>query len=124
MREIFSFVFKIITDPLSLPISPFWEWLILLGVEGVAQVFAFRRVGELYHKGAFESRAAGSAAHWFLRLVAFILIWAVLYGLIVFVKWALAHLTLALVIVGAILVALVVSVLLIRRYNDNHRGEY
>ena len=47
LRDIFSFIFDKLTDPLTLPIEPLYEW-ILLGVIGlIAYVLSFRIVGDM-----------------------------------------------------------------------------
>ena len=70
MRPIFSFIFELITDPLALPISPLWEYLILL----VLGEIAFRIAWEA-SPGGF----GGSAIHWFVCAIAFVAMWAAAY---------------------------------------------
>ena len=48
MREVLSFLFDRITDPLGLPIAWYWEWIILAVIELAAFAIAFRAVGDLY----------------------------------------------------------------------------
>lgn len=76
-----KFIFELFTNPLSLPIEPFYEWLILL------------LVGEIAHELAYwlspGGKEFGSIIYWTTKCVIFIAMWAVLYGLIrliVFVK--------------------------------------
>lgn len=51
MREVLSFLFDRITDPLGLPIAWYWEWIILAVIELAAFAIAFRAVGDLYDGG-------------------------------------------------------------------------
>ena len=66
-------IFDIATDPLGLPIPALWEYIIL----GVVGLVAFKIAWEVSPGGV-----GGSAIHWTVRLIAFVVIWAVLYGVI------------------------------------------
>ena len=77
MRPLFSFIFNILTDLLSLPVSWFWECLIL----AVTGKIAFAIAWEASPGGFF-----GSAVHWSVRAIAFFAIWAVEYFLIWIIK--------------------------------------
>lgn len=105
MREVLSFLFGRITDPLGLPIAWYWEWIILAVIELAAFAIAFRAVGDLYDGGMISGSAAGSAIHWFIRLIAFVVIWAVTYFIIWLAKLIFAHWVVVVSILGGILVA-------------------
>lgn len=105
MREVLSFLFDRITDPLGLPIAWYWEWIILAIIAFAAYAIAFRAVGNLYDVGMISGRAAGSAIHWFIRLIAFAVIWAVTYFVIWLAKLIFAHWVVVVSILGGILVA-------------------
>lgn len=105
MREVLSFLFDRITNPLGLPIAWYWEWIILAVIELAAFAIAFRAVGNLYDVGMINGRAAGSAIHWFIRLIAFAVIWAVTYCIIWLAKLIFAHWVVVVSILGGILVA-------------------
>ena len=68
MRDIFRFCFEQITDPLTLPLNPFWEWIILTFLHEVVYRIAFDKVGVLYRAGIISGRLAGSFLHWLLSL--------------------------------------------------------
>ena len=65
--------YTLLTDPLGLPIEPLWEYVILL------------IVGEIVHEIAWNTSPGGtfgSLIYWVTKLLAFVLIWAVLYAII------------------------------------------
>lgn len=77
-----KFLYTIITNPLGLPISPIWEYLILLVV------------GEIVHEIAWNVSPGGrfgSLIYWVTKLLAFVSIWAILYGIISAIKFVVAH---------------------------------
>ena len=82
MKPIFSILFDVLTDPLGLPISPIWEYLILAVISAVA----FRIAWEA-SPGGF----GGSTIHWIVRIIAFVAIWAVTYAVIWVGKFLIAH---------------------------------
>lgn len=74
--------YTLLTDPLGLPIEPLWEYVILLVV------------GEIVHEIAWNVSPGGrlgSLIYWVTKLIAFALIWAILYAIIVVVKFIIAH---------------------------------
>ena len=100
MNIIFKFLFERLTDPLGLPINILAEY-ILLGVIGmIAYIVAFRIVGNMYRKREITTRTGGSAAHWLIRLLFFIPIWAVTYFVIWVGKLIVAHWAFALAVLG------------------------
>ena len=102
MREIFSFIFDRLTDPLSFPIAPLWEYLILLVIGAVAYAVAFSIVGDMYSSGSISGGCLGSVFYWIIRLLLFVIIWAVTYGVIVFVQWITAHWIIVVSMLGAV----------------------
>lgn len=75
-------LFTLLTDPLGLPIEPLWEYVILL------------IVGEIVHEIAWNispGGVLGSPIYWVTKLLAFVLIWAALYAIIVAVQFVIAH---------------------------------
>lgn len=91
MKEIFSFLFERLTDPLSLPINPLWEYLILLVIGSIAYTIAFSLVGEMYRSGNISGGCLGSLFHWLIRLFVFVVVWAIAYGVITSIQWLTAH---------------------------------
>ena len=82
MTNIFSFFFELLTSSLGLPISPVWEWLILL------------IVGEIVHEIAWNVSPGGrfgSLIYWITKLLAFGAIWMILYAIIVAIKFIIKH---------------------------------
>ena len=110
MREIFSFIFDKVTDPLTLPIHPLWEWFILGVIGFIAYKVAYRKVGNLYRAEIISGRFAGSLCHWIIRFLIFVPIWAVVYWTIVFVQWIVAHWIVAIIIaVSAVLLGITIK---------------
>ena len=114
MREVLSFLFDRITDPLGLPIAWYWEWIILAVIELAAFAIAFRAVGDLYDGGMISGSTAGSILHWIIRLIVFVVIWAVTYFVIWLAKLIFAHWLLIVSILGGILVIAAIICLIVR----------
>ena len=114
MREVLSFLFDRITDPLGLPIAWYWEWIILAIIAFAAYAIAFRTVGDLYDGGVISGSTAGSILHWIIRLIVFVVIWAITYFVIWLVKLIFAHWLLIVSILGGILVTAAIICLIIR----------
>ena len=104
MKEIFSFIFDKITDPLTLPIHPLKEWLILGGIGAIAYIVAFNKVGKMYRADIISGRFAGSLLHWIIRFLVFVPLWAIVYWLIVFVQWISAHWVAVIVILATAII--------------------
>ena len=93
------------TDPLGLPIEPLWEYIILLVV------------GEVVHEIAFKVSPGGtfgSLIYWVTKLIAFATIWALLYVIIVVVKFIIAY-WIYFAIGGVVLVAVIVGLTIYNR---------
>jgi len=119
MRFMLSFIFDRLTDPLGLPIEWYWEWIILAVVELAAYVIAYRAVGNLYSDGLIDGRTAGSVFHWIIRLIAFIVIWAITYGVIWLVRFITAHWVVVLSVLGGVLLVVTVLSLIIPHFRKN-----
>ena len=77
-----SKLYNLLTSPFGLPISPIWEWIILLVV------------GEIVHEIAWNASPGGrfgSIIYWATKLLAFIVIWAVLYGFFTAVRFIIQY---------------------------------
>ena len=91
MRELFSFIFDKLTDPLGLPIAVWKEWLILLVIGAIAYRVAFSIVGDMYDVGDISTGIGGSFFHWLIRLIVFVAMWAITYGAIRVWQFCAAH---------------------------------
>ncbi len=91
MKEILSFAFDKLTDPLSLPLELYQEWIILGVIELIAFVIARRITGRLYDGGSIYGHAAGSLCHWIIRFIIFVGIWAITNLTIRIVRFIIAH---------------------------------
>ena len=114
MREVLSFLFDRITNPLGLPIAWYWEWIILAVIELAAFAIAFRAVGNLYADGMISGSTAGSVLHWIIRLIVLVVIWAITYFVIWLAKLIFAHWLLIVSILGGILVTAAIICLIVR----------
>ena len=125
MREVFSFIFERLTDPLGLPVSPLYEYLILAIIGLVAYEIAFSTVGGMYRRGEISSSMEGSVFHWIIRLIWFVVIWAVTYGIIAFAKWVTAHWVVIVSVLGGILLTagIVAIIILIKKVMHHERNE-
>ena len=116
MRELFSFIFDRLTDPLGLPIETWKEWIVLGVIGVVAYNVAFQSVGDLYRSGSISGGAAGSILHWTIRFGVFAAIWAVAYGVIAVGKFVIAHwVTILCVLGGSLFAATVIGIMVIVR---------
>lgn len=104
MRELFSFIFDKLTDPLGLPIAAWKEWLILLVLGELAYIIAFRAVGDMYDAGDISTGIGGSFFHWMIRLIVFAAMWAITYGAIWAYRFCAAHWIAVVSVAGGLLV--------------------
>lgn len=65
-----SFIFDLITSPLSLFENPIHNYIAMAVIGTIAFAIAFRAVRELGLRGE-----VGSIAHWIIRLFVFVFIW-------------------------------------------------
>jgi hypothetical protein len=91
----YKFLFKLLTDPLGLPVSLLWEYIILLIINEIAYKIAWK---------ASPGGRFGSEIHWAVRIPSFIIIWTITYCLICLVKWICSNWIFVLCILGAILI--------------------
>ncbi len=87
LREIFIFIFDKFKDPLTLPIEPLYEWIILGIIGAVAYIASFRIIGDMYDDGSISGKFLGSLFHWGIRLLIFVPVWFVAYWVIVIAQW-------------------------------------
>ena len=103
MREIYSILFALLTDPLGLPISPLWEYLILLVISEIAFRIAWKA-----SPGGF----GGSTIHWTVRIIAFVIMWAITYAVIWAIKFIIAHwIPIVCVAAGIIIIGITVAII-------------
>ena len=87
----FKIIFDLITEPLGLPIEWYYEWIILAIIGYIAYLFAYDEVGNLYHGKIISGRIEGSFFHWIIRTIYFIVMWAIVYGIIWIYKFVMMH---------------------------------
>lgn len=105
-----SFIFDLITSPLSLFENPIQNYIAMALIGAVAFGIAYRAVGELGLRGE-----AGSIAHWIIRFFVFVFIWllcCIAIKIITFIvnNW--------IVIIISIILLMIVYAL--KQYADSH----
>ena len=115
----FKSIFEILTDPLGLPIEWYWEYLILAVIGAVAYAVAYHCVGDMYSDGMIDGSTSGSFFHGVIRLILFVVLWAVTYGIIAAVKWLTDNWVLVLCIMGGVVavvgIATVIAIIIRKR---------
>ena len=101
-----KFIFEVLTDPLGLPISWGWEYLILTVIGAIAFVFAWN---------ASPGGKFGSLIHWIVRLIAFVILWAIVYGFIALMQWIFANWIITLCILGGVVLIGVIVAFMVSR---------
>jgi len=114
LRELFSFIFDKLTDPLGLPIAVWKEWLILLLLGELAYIIAFRVVGDMYDTGDISIGIGGSFFHWLIRFIVFVAMWAITYGVIRAWQFCMAHWIAVVSTFGGLLVCGIIGVIVYR----------
>ena len=109
-----SKIVDLIIDPLSLPLSPILEWIILLIIGEIAYRLAYGVVGEAYSDGFISSSSVGSILHWIVRLFFFIVVWGITYCLIEGCKFVYANRKI-IIIIGSIALCILLIVMIIKQ---------
>jgi len=124
LKEIFSFIFDKFTDPLTLPIEPLYEWIVLGVIGFIAYLVSFRIVGDMYDSGSISGSFLGSLFHWIIRLLIFVPIWFVVYWVIVIAQWIIANLVLSLSILGGLIVMIIAIIGFVHYFKSrNNHGK-
>jgi hypothetical protein len=108
VSELLKFLFEQVTDPLTLPIHPLLEWLVLWCINRLVYKCAYKIVGNLYSAGYLDGSEVGKLAHWFLRTICFFIVLGTVRTLIVIVQFILNHWIA--VTIGAVLVSMAVII--------------
>ena len=90
-------LYELLIDPLGLPISPIWEYIIIL------------IIGEVAHEVAYSCSPGGrfgSLIYWVTKLLTFVLVWSILYFMISATQFILLH-WIWFVISGIILIVII-----------------
>lgn len=110
-----KFLFNMFTDPFTLPIHPIWEY-IMLGIIGAC---AFLIGWDASPGGVF-----GSIIHWVARFIAFVIMWAIVYGVIVLFQWIFTHWIWSLIIASVILISFLVAMIIYKKSKKRKRSNY
>lgn len=104
-----KFLFDLLTNPLGLPINAIWEYLILAVIGAVAFTIGW---------AVSDGGEFGSFIHWVVRLIAFVVLWAITYGIIALIKWIFANWVLILCILGGIAVICGIIAIIVLKLKD------
>ena len=77
-----KFFYTLLTDPLGLPLEPIWEYVTLAILSWIVHEIAW---------SASPGGRFGSLIYWGTILLAFVLIWAILYIIISALTFVIAH---------------------------------
>ena len=77
-----KFFYTLLTDPLGLPLDWFWEYIILTILGWIVHEIAW---------SASPGGRFGSLIYWGTKLLAFVLIWAILYIIIAAITFIVTH---------------------------------
>lgn len=111
----YKFLFGLFTDPLSLPINPLYEYIILV----IIGIIAFNIAWEISPGGEW-----GSLIHWSVRLIVFVILWAITDLAIIAIQWLINNWILTLIIiVGIIAFFAIICILAIMLKRKNARKE-
>lgn len=73
----------------------------------------------MYSGGMIDGSTSGSFFHWLIRLILFVILWAVTYGIIAVVKWLTDNWVLVLSILGGVVatvgIAAVIAIIVRKR---------
>ena len=105
----FKLIFELLTDPLGLPINAVWEYLVLLIIGAIS----FSVGWEVSPGGRL-----GSVIHWCVRLIAFLVLWAITYGAISAFQWFIAHWLVRVAVLVVITVVIIAVILVRKRFSE------
>ncbi len=77
MIHIYKFLFDLIKEPLGIFDNPLYDWIVLGIIGLVAYIIAWR---------ASPGGRWGSEIHWTVRTLVFIVIWAIVRGIVELIK--------------------------------------
>ena len=90
-------------------------------IGAAAYAVAYRCVGDMYSGGMIDGSTSGSFFHWLIRLILFVALWAVTYGIIVAVKWLTDNWVLVLSILGGVVAVVgivAIAAIIVRRRKE------
>ena len=105
-----SFIFDLITSPLSLFENPIYNYIVMSIIGLVAFVIAYRTVGEMGLRGE-----AGSRVHWIIRLFITFFLWLVGCIIIKTITFITDN-----ILVSIICIFLLLFVWLLKKYANKH----
>lgn len=114
-----SLLFDFIVDPLGLPIDWYYEYIIMAVVGLLAYELAFEKTGNLIARGIVSRGFGGSIAHWIIRLLFFVIIWAIIRA-VIWIYGFVKDNPYVSIFAGACILCLIGIVLFFRRRDRQH----
>lgn len=114
-----SLLFDFIVDPLGLPIDWYYEYIIMAVVGLLAYELAFDKTGNLIARGIVSRGFGGSIAHWIIRLLFFVIIWAIIRA-VIWINGFVKDNPYVSIFAGACILCLIGTVLFFRRRDRQH----
>lgn len=107
--SLYKLIFEFLTEPLGLPVQWYWEYIIL----AIIGTVAFKIAWEISPGGRF-----GSEIHWAVRIVTFVVLWAIARGTILTIKWLISNWILASVIAITLVISIICIILIVRKHKQ------
>jgi len=111
-------IFSLITEPLGLPINMFWEYIILAVEAFVAYAVSYKIIGLLYRKRVISGREQGKAAHWIVRLIIFVTLWAITYGVITLGRIIIDYPIISVLVFIGIILFVIMSIVIFKKFKN------
>lgn len=115
----YKVIFDLITDPLGLPIPALYEYMIMFAIGIIAYVLAYRLTGRFMSNGDIGRGEEASLVHWIIRIVIYILLWALTRIGIVVYRFVVDNVVVSIISVVCV-VALVVTIIVSREFERKH----
>lgn len=102
----YKLIFELLKEPLGLPISPLYEYLLLFIINEIAFQIAWNKS---------PGGKWGSEIHWLIRIPTFLIIWAVTYFVIFVGKWLVANWVIVLSVLLGVITVMGIVILFAKR---------
>ena len=93
---------EIIIDPLGLPLSPIWEYIILIVLGELAHLIAFY----ISPGGRF-----GSIIYWISKLPIYIVVWVITYIIISLIKFLIEYWIIFIILILIVVIIIFISLI-------------
>lgn len=108
-----STLFNLLTSPFGFPTTPVWSWLLSLIIGGIVHEIAW----QVSPGGRF-----GSLIYWFTKLLAFIVVWAIMNGIIQIGRFVVGH-WIWFIVGLLVIVAIILAWLAAQKYEGEDKND-